>query len=113
MKIKVILYIIFFSINSFAQTTSEDINQNDPKLNYKYEKGRFLVYDCFDKHFVCTQSLEYNRCKDARVKAIKDGEEHLPCAYFDPSQSISECQKKQQSLTNKGENYLFCNKPKL
>lgn len=85
-----------------------DFLQQDPNMDAKYQKGRWLVYDCIDQHWVCTREEEFRYCEKLRKKAILDKEEALPCAYFKKFQSREMCWNEQLRLTNRAEHYLFC-----
>lgn len=111
MRLLIPITYIFLSMSCFAQQAI-DILQQDENLSFKYQKGRFLVYDCLDKNWVCTKSIEYERCKKIRNKAILDQDENFPCAYFEPYQTMDECHKKQTSLTNRSDVMVFCTKTK-
>lgn len=116
MRNLLLLCSIFLSLNSFSQSTKDqgvDIDQLDPNLSYKYQKGRFLLYDCKDNHWVCTKSIEFERCKKSRKKEILDGFDHFSCGHFRPFQSVDDCHKKQLKLTNQNLDFAFCHKTKL
>jgi hypothetical protein len=88
-----------------------DIDQQDPNMDALYKKGPYLVYDCKNKHWVCTQELEYKRCQIQRKTSLLDYENELACAYFDVFDRREDCWKKQQELTNVAKYEQFCLHP--
>ena len=85
-----------------------DFLQQDPNMNSKYQRGRWLVYDCVDEHWVCTRKEEFEYCKKLRQKAILDNDEVLPCAYFKKFESRKRCWQEQTRLTDRANHYRFC-----
>ena len=95
---------------SSAENT--DIDQQKSRLSDKYTRGRFLIYDCFDKNWVCTDKNEVNNCKEKRRYEILEKNEKLPCAVFKKFDSENECHKQQTWVTNNNLNVIFCINPK-
>ena len=93
------------------QTEFTDISQEDPNLDALYQRGAYLVYDCYSKHWVCTQELEYKRCMNDRKEALLDFKEQLPCAYLDKFTLEKDCFQRQQELTDRGHQTQFCFHP--
>ena len=88
--------------------SKDDITLSDPDLSIKYQRGRFLMYDCEDKHWVCTQKLEFDRCSEKRkyVDFIKG--QLYPCAPVKPFASEAECVKRQRKFTEKNHSVRSC-----
>lgn len=90
-----------------------DFDNDDPQMDEFYQKGSYLVYDCFTMHWVCTDKLEFNRCKIQRKEALLDYKENLPCAYFDEYKTRKLCQNAQTKMTNQARFEKFCLHPSL
>lgn len=90
--------------------TGVDFLQQDPTMNTKYQRGRWLVYDCVDQHWVCTRKEEFEYCQKLRKKALLDKEKVLPCAYFKKFDKRELCWQEQLRLTNRANYYRFCEK---
>lgn len=75
-----------------------DILLQDPNLSLKYTKGKFLLYDCYDKHWVCTSKFEYQSCRDLRKILIKDHTARLNCSPVKEFISENACHLAQKGL---------------
>lgn len=80
---------------------SQDILLQDPNLSLKYQRGKYLVYDCIDKHWVCTGEPEFDNCIDGREIAISENYERLPCVPIMQFDEVKACQKVQTRLTDR------------
>lgn len=106
---------ILISLCSFAQVNQQaddkanlDVLLDDPLLSLKYQRGSYLMYDCTDKHWVCTGKSEYNLCLERRKVGILDKNLNLPCGAFTKFKSEKECQKYQIEVINRSEGVSFC-----
>jgi hypothetical protein len=108
-------FLLLASLHLSAQEGPEnegvDIDQQDPYMNPLYQKGQFLVYDCVSRHWVCTQELEFDRCKAQRHEALANYKNELPCAFFDKLDDMPKCHQEQQRLTNAAKYEQFCLHP--
>ncbi len=48
-------------------------------ISDKYIQGPYLVYDCQDQHWVCTEESQYKNCESSLNKAMDDKNSYLPC----------------------------------
>jgi hypothetical protein len=111
--------LLFLSISfAFAQNSSVgtdevpsenlDVSLTDPILSLKYQRGKYLVYDCLEKHWVCTGKSEFDLCLEQREVGLLDKNSRMPCGAFDFFKTELNCQKHQTLLTNRGEGTRFC-----
>ena len=105
------LFII--GIDAFAQSVTnaseaKDFSLYDSFLNNNYQRGPYLVYDCSEKHWVCTGDSEFKRCKRIREKAIKDNKKNLPCGMIKGFKSERQCHQFQLKLTSRNDYSRFC-----
>lgn len=61
------------------------------RLSSRYVQGNVLVYDCKDRHFVCTDMINATECHDARLEAIEKNRFNLPCAPVKHFKDTDEC----------------------
>ena len=114
-KLLLFISLVFTSI-TWAQDVdsdqieeAEDITLRDPNLSLKYQKGAFLLYDCVDKHWVCTAKPEFLSCKESRDIAIKDQSSTRPCVPIREFSSDQACQNHQRTLVDSAMRTRFCN----
>ena len=72
----------------------------DPYLSTKYQRGVYLLYDCIDKHWVCTGLAESKICSEGRVIASENKFDRMPCSPIKEFASESKCNEIQARLTN-------------
>jgi len=105
--------LLTISLNAFGSdvTTNNpgvDILLMDPYPSTKYLRGQYLLYDCIDKHWVCTSKAEFGACKDGRTIAQADKQDKLPCAPIKEFESESQCNKVQARLTSSASSMRSC-----
>ena len=88
-----------------------DILLLDNELSLLYSRGPYLVYDCQNRHWVCTGKNEVERCNNAREFAIGENEMRLPCAVIKVFEDEKSCQKKQQVVIDAALENRFCMHP--
>ncbi|MBD67155.1 MAG: hypothetical protein CME62_18285 [Halobacteriovoraceae bacterium] len=118
LKIELLILSLFVCLSCFAQEVADeeealDITLQDPFLSIKYQRGEYLVYDCVDKHWVCTGKPEFNNCNEARDIAQYENRNKLPCASVKGFSSEDECNKIQKRLTSSGYDVRFCKSSEL
>ncbi len=97
----IILYVILalFSINSNASVIGE-IGDVGPRLiSLKYYEGSFLMYDCQENHWVCTNKDTFNNCVVSYEESIHEGGKRT-CIPYQSYEELPLCLAKQQSLIN-------------
>lgn len=87
---------------------SDDFLLRDPNLNYKYQKGPYLVYDCQDHHWVCTGRLEYMRCEDQREHTKRQNGDFYTCQTIKKFESLDSCLSRQRRMTDYNPTDRFC-----
>ncbi len=85
-----------------------DILLQDPQLSEKYERGRYLVYDCEDQHWVCTGKFEYERCQESRSYSRGHNEAHFSCAFVKIYKNEALCIEKQRDFIHLNMATVFC-----
>lgn len=90
---------------------TQDITLSDPNLSLKYVRGPFLLYDCFEQHWVCTTKFEFRNCKESRLEQIKDNVLKLNCSPVEEYASEDECVDVQRRITNRAVELRTCLHP--
>jgi len=108
-----ILFTLILSMNAFCSDVTTDnsgvdILLMDPYLSTKYQRGQYLVYDCIDKHWVCTGKAEYENCFDGRKIAQENKYDRMPCAPVKVFDGEGQCNKIQARLTSSATNMRAC-----
>ena len=80
----------------------------DPVISFKYERGSYLIYDCQDKHWICSGSLEFKRCQDWKKQADKRNAKSYQCVAVKRYKNISSCVDAQYAQVNKNHDIRFC-----
>lgn len=112
------LILSFLSICVFSNEPTEkidqlDVDQQKTRLSVKYTKGPILIYDCLDKHWVCTDKVEAKNCNDKRRYEELEKNENYPCAVFETFETNKQCIKKQKELIDQAIHVIFCVNPKF
>lgn len=75
---------------------SEDfLRGTDIRLSMRYYQGEVLVYDCRDRHFVCTSIDSANECHNERDLLLNKNRFELPCAPIKQFKDHETCVKEQ------------------
>lgn len=90
-----------------------DIDQQKSRISLKYTKGSYLMYDCYDKHWVCTDEVEVKNCRLKREEGIMNYNVNLPCVVFENYSTNSSCIERQQWVTNQSIAVTFCKNSKM
>ena len=112
------MILILFSGNCFTQEKTSsvdnlDIDQQKSRISLKYTKGPYLLYDCLDEHWVCTDKNEAEYCENKRSEGFLEKDQFLICASLKKFETATECHKKQKWLTTYAVNNVFCKNPKF
>lgn len=111
---KFVILLFFLVLSAFGQNADDvglDISLRDPNLSLKYQKGEYLVYDCGDKHFVCTALPEYKRCLNQLNYDLENNEIDLSCAPLKKFNTNNECIKEQKRLVHSSIYNGMCENP--
>jgi hypothetical protein len=100
------MWMLLFIHFSWAQVS--ELDSQSAELSIKYFAGAYLVYDCQDKHYVCTDEYEYKRCQSNRDHAEKDMDIKLPCVPINKFLDRKTCEEKQKELVSTGRYVNFC-----
>lgn len=86
------VFILLMTIGTvFAQAVTEEYDPLKNFISAKYEAGPALVYDCLDKHWVCTGPNEHSVCSERRLENIQEGRIELNCMPDQIFPTIKEC----------------------
>jgi hypothetical protein len=96
-----------------TSTGGMDILLQDPEMSIFYQKGGYLIYDCIEKHWVCTAKPEHERCIAVRKNSISDNDPKLPCASIKKFISHEVCIKSQKEMVDWGIRGRFCKHPTI
>lgn len=116
-KIKLIFALSFVCQTLMAQSVpgeqtvveqSVDVQLTDPYLSIKYQRGPYMIYDCFAGHWVCTGKPEFKNCRDIRAIRESDGDANLGCAVIKEFDNEKQCNLVQKRLTSRGYENRFC-----
>lgn len=89
---------------------SIDIDQLSPYLSDRYTKGKYLLFDCYRGHWVCTSEIEFNACEKKREDEYYSTDLTYSCLPIMKLSNDKECHKKQYDFMY-GEGHLFyCSK---
>lgn len=84
--------LIFFLPHGHSQIMNIRKNKDSGVfLSTKYQRGSFLVYDCVDGHFVCTNKSGFVRCREDRKDGVRLNQSWLPCAPLKEFKSEESC----------------------
>lgn len=116
---KLLLSIVLLLMGAVGLASPEMSEKNkellllDSELSDLYQRGPFLVYDCVNKHWVCTASNEFKRCEGGRVKAIEDKKAKMPCVPVKDFKTEASCITQQKYVTNSGMSSVSCIHPEI
>tara|TARA_R110000868_G_scaffold300224_4_gene560665 strand:+ start:3905 stop:4315 length:411 start_codon:yes stop_codon:yes gene_type:complete len=65
------------------------------RLSPRYFKGEVLVYDCRDRHFVCTSMESATECREERDRFLAKDRFELPCAPIKRFKNHEACGEEQ------------------
>lgn len=77
-------------------------------LTFRYFSGPVLVYDCRDRHFICTSMLNAIDCRDQRDNSINLDRFELPCVPIKKYNSDEECIKEQYKRMHQIADLRWC-----
>lgn len=115
MKLKMVIFIFLYALFGRLALSEDniDIAQQSERLSLKYTKGNVLIYDCDDKHWVCTDVLEEKSCLSKREQVTLDKNQYYSCVVFKTFKLYENCVKEQQRLTDHSVHVLFCTNSKF
>lgn len=91
-----LLLVLFVSCVLFAKEyeskDSYGFNHVDlQNYNGKYFSGKYLMYDCQDKHWVCGDKEAHDNCNAAIKRDLPNDAVKLPCFIVKKFRSLGEC----------------------
>ena len=92
-----------FSMSAWAQDViNEGFDPTKDFISDKYMAGTSLIYDCLDRHWVCTGESEYQACVKERAINISIKRTELPCVASEVFASKRECFARAKTLVARG-----------
>ena len=98
-----VLYLLCFSV--FAAIV------DDRQYSEKYFAGKYLIYDCKDQHWVCSDREANKKCLDKRKMDIIKKKPLLSCIPVKRYKNLLNCIKKKQYMVNNPVDNLLCQHP--
>lgn len=115
LKLFFLLFFPVFSLNTGAQEvkfSKEEVYKSqsnfEPRVSNKYFRGKNLIYDCYDKHFVCASDLDFDECTEERQEALDNRRVILPCAPLKRMPDQISCFKLNYTLIHQQTYKGFC-----
>ncbi len=85
----VTIFLFFIALGSSAQFVIEA--ERGKRLSDEYYQGSSLIYDCLNKHWVCVDRPNFEKCQKLRNETRVNKLLNLPCAPVKAFNSIDEC----------------------
>ncbi len=86
------------------------LRRQEFRINSEYRAGKFLIYDCELKNFVCVNIDSYKICENKRAMAIEKGALFYPCAPLKEFISKQICLYKNYEVMKRESEKKFCYK---
>jgi hypothetical protein len=106
------LFLLFtFSLNCFGQGDSElmaEMRKNNYQIDWKYNAGEYLIFDCDRNHYACVNDEGNNNCLEERKFAIETKEIKYPCAPLKKFSDKKTCVKKNYQIVDLNAIRAFC-----
>ena len=77
-------------------------------ISQRFVDGRYLIYECDDKHYVCVDEEGYEKCQYIRRNRKIGQFENLGCAPLKVYDDVAKCFEKQKSMIGSAKNIPFC-----
>ena len=94
-----------------AKSSSEKQEEYVPPLHIskKYSRGKFLIYDCEERHYACVIGQDFSSCQEKRKQVLfKKDRRLLPCSPLKEFASVVKCEKEQYRLQHRRRDRSFC-----
>lgn len=92
----------------FQAATLFDQHNLDRPIDHQYRRGKYLIYDCRRKFFVCVNGEGFSSCQESRDEAKEERLASLPCAPLRTFDDEEQCVLKQQKLVESLTRTDFC-----
>lgn len=80
----------------------------EPRISSKYYRGRYLIYDCQKRHYVCVNLPSFYECQELRQKEIDEKSVLFSCAPLKQFKRQKNCFDTHYSLIHRVTNKSFC-----
>ncbi|PIK15286.1 hypothetical protein [Halobacteriovorax sp. JY17] len=115
------LLLLLFSHSVFSQTAEkaqEMLNKAEkdavlrrrlePRISEKYYLGRFLIYDCEDRHFACVNLPSFFNCEEKREIEKENKNVFFSCAPLKQYKTLKDCTDAYMGFIYRRTNKAFC-----
>ena len=101
------------SMNSFAETAAPadtfiQPRNFDYKIDWKYNAGEYLIYDCERRNYACVNMEGNANCIEERNFAIETKESSYPCAPLAKFSDKKSCVLKNYKIVDINALRRFC-----
>lgn len=79
----------------------------------EYLRGRYLIYDCQEQHYICVDHDGYDLCNDKRQQSQQQNSEVLACAPLKMYDSLLACSEGQYDQIHFPASKRFCLNDKI
>ena len=99
-----------FSLTAYSSSSEEEASFDDLNdvISDKLDAGRYLIYDCQEKHWVCVLESYYKDCELRRSMDAKSDSVHHSCAPVGALPSKKSCFQRVLYLTSQHVGTRFC-----
>lgn len=91
---------------------TDEFDANNDFISVKYNAGPALVYDCLDRHWVCTGATEHQACQEKKAANIDIGRHELDCVPAKVFETKRDCYVLARQLVVRGNVPSACLNPK-
>lgn len=99
-----IIFFIWIIPSAFSDVVKEDY-----RIDNKLRAGKYLIYQCENKHFACVDEVGFQNCKENRKKSKSQKNfKLLDCAPLKEFQSKLKCVEESYGLIEKNLSKPFC-----
>ncbi|MDO9181697.1 MAG: hypothetical protein Q7U04_04775 [Bacteriovorax sp.] len=112
---KIFFLISLLGTGIFAKAFAEvpesaelSIRAPDYKIDWKYNAGEYLIYDCERKHFACVNATGNDNCVEERRYALVTKAAVYPCAPLKKFKNKKECVENNYKIVELDAPKRFC-----
>lgn len=119
-----IIYVVFLMATSFAKSEGKSAVKNVKKqtnevmlnklkrseklISYDYWQGKYLIYDCKGRHFICVDEKGYDACTKKRENSYVKRRYNLGCAPLKEYKNQDKCFSAVYTIVHSIKSKKFC-----
>lgn len=108
---KILTFVLIWSLLITSALGQKEDEDGEKLLSDKYYSGPYLVYDCQDKHWVCTDKEAVESCNAARKRALERKGITMPCFVVKEYKKYKGCLKSNKKMINQIGDTKYCYHP--